>query len=349
MADPLGVASYFREMSCGRQIVEWQVFPYKGDIMTLVEKQALEKKAKDDSWLEIEPTYQAALAKGISVDSVDHVIFVIDLDYARFGVRARDHIFLAANDIRPNNICHEIGHIFGLDHASQAQLGDYGDSYCLMGGLGPAGANATEFQNSRLIVSTGRDSHGGTGPGICTPYLSKLGWIDSSINANHIYFSENGTVSGDVTGTIYANQGGLPVGSTNRIALVIDVPPPSSPSAYTNSQYWVEYRIQQGFDRVIRPALLLREEVSSHSFYLYLTATEIDKKLRLPKLNYVIRITDIDSSSQQISYSFGKGWSKSLLLDSGQLLLLLLTFANVLFMCNISCVLCVLFVNYLAE
>jgi hypothetical protein len=156
------------------------------------------------------------------------------------------------------------------------------------------------------MVPTGMNSHGGTGPGICTPYLSNLGWIDSSINANHIYLSENGTVSGDVTGNIYANQGGLSVGSTNRIALVIDVSPPSSPSAYTNSQYWVEYRIQQGFDRRIAP-VLLREVVSSHSFYLYLAAIRIDKKLRLPKLNYVIRLTNIDSSSQQISYSFEKG------------------------------------------
>ena len=65
-----------------------------------------------------------------------------------------NHIFLDANRIRPNNICHEMGHIFGLGHASQAEYNDYGDSYCLMGGLGPAGRNATEFQNSRLIVTT---------------------------------------------------------------------------------------------------------------------------------------------------------------------------------------------------
>jgi hypothetical protein len=135
-SDPLGVASYFKKMSYGRRIVEWQVFPYKGDIMTLAEKQVLEEKAKakNDAWPEVEPTYQAALAKGIPVDNVDHVIFVIELDYARFGVRSHDHIFLAANDIRPNNICHEMGHIFGLAHASQAEKGDYGDSYCLMGG-----------------------------------------------------------------------------------------------------------------------------------------------------------------------------------------------------------------------
>ncbi len=315
-SDPLGVASYFRKMSCGRQLVEWQVFPYKGDIMTLAEKQVLEKKVNTIGGkvdFEIEPTYQTALAKGIPVDSVDHVIFVIDLKDARAGVRGSNHIFLAANDIRPNNICHEMGHIFGLAHASQAEKGDYGDSYCLMGGLGPAGGNATEFQNSRLIVSTGKDSHGGTGPGICTPYLSKLGWIDSSINANHIYLSEDGTLSGDVTGTIYANQGGLPIASTKRIALIIDVPSPSSPSAYANSQYWVEYRTQQGYDRRILPALLLREVVTSHSYYLYLRAAEynidnrnINKKLRLPKLNYVIKITDIDSSSQQITYRFEK-------------------------------------------
>ena len=43
-SDPLGVASYFRKMSSGRQIVEWQVFPYKGHIMTLAEKKILEKK-----------------------------------------------------------------------------------------------------------------------------------------------------------------------------------------------------------------------------------------------------------------------------------------------------------------
>ena len=143
-------------MSCGRQIVEWQVFPYKDHIMTLAEKQVLEKKVETSGKVddEIEPTWQAALDKGIPVDSVDHVIFVIDVNYAKGGgVTGSNHIFLDANRIRPNNICHEMGHIFGLGHASQAEYNDYGDSYCLMGGLGPAGRNATEFQNSRLIVT----------------------------------------------------------------------------------------------------------------------------------------------------------------------------------------------------
>ena len=62
----------------------------------------------------------SSLDKGIPVDSVDHVIFVIDVNYAKGGgVTGSNHIFLDANRIRPNNICHEMGHIFGLGHASQ--------------------------------------------------------------------------------------------------------------------------------------------------------------------------------------------------------------------------------------
>ena len=53
-SDPLGIASYFRKMSGGRRIVEWQVFPYQGDIMTRGEKKVLEDKAgaKNDAWEE---------------------------------------------------------------------------------------------------------------------------------------------------------------------------------------------------------------------------------------------------------------------------------------------------------
>ena len=336
-SDVIGVAKYFRKMSCGRQFVEWVVFPYTQDIMTIDEKRALEKIVAKTThpWDEIEPTWRAALAKGIPVNTVDRVIFVIDEPSSRAGTthagtKTDSHTFLAANDIRPNVICHEMGHAFGLPHADQAQNDDYGDSYCVMGGRGPN--PGLEFKNPRLTVKTGLDSHDGTGPGICTPYLSKLGWIDSSVNANHIYVNETtpDLVTGDLTGTIYANQGGLPVGSTKRIALIVEPLPIPMSTIIHDSQYWIEYRIPQGFDQKIfdppdkkdyaQGALLLREVVSPHSYdvmsphtydpyhsyYFYWTPIKKDQILRLPKLNYVIKITDFDSAAQGVSYSFEK-------------------------------------------
>jgi hypothetical protein len=275
------------------------VFPHNGDIMTLDEKKVLADKG---GAIEFKATWQKFLDIGIPVDSVDHVIFVIDENGSIHGTSINGHTFLATNHIRPNNICHEMGHLFGLPHADKDGIDDYGDSYCLMGGLGPAGENAVEFENSRLTLRAGLNSHGGSGPGICTPYLSQLKWIDS-VNANHISFSESGAVSGDLTGTLNPNQGGLPVGSANRIALIIDVPA-------TSTQYWVEHRIPQGFDRQLtggpQGALMLRKVKESHSFYLDLTPAILGGKLRLPKLDYVIRITDVNSHAQEISYIFEK-------------------------------------------
>jgi hypothetical protein len=79
-------------------------------------------------------------------------------------------------------------------------------------------------------------------------------------------------------GSIYANQGGVPADSLKRIALVIHAPSASS-SPYNASEYWIEYRIPQGFDKKIFDppskkdyapgALLLREVDSSHSYYFY--------------------------------------------------------------------------------
>jgi hypothetical protein len=330
-SDPQGVASYFRKMSGGRQFVEWQVFgPI--NIMTWKEKKYLDAQEMLTGTKKVihEGFRNAAAAVGIPVTAFDQFIFVIDdNNISAAGATGKpDEIqdtLAAARDIDPTLLFHEMGHAFGLHHADGTQLNDYGDPYCVMGGqLMGVEFRPFVFENPRLTVPVGsrkgglppKDTgiHSATGTGICAPYLNQIGWLDSSTNVNYISFDGSGRALGDLEGSIYANQGGPPVGSPKQIALVIR-PPTSIP--FNGSEYWIEYRIPQGFDaKTFKPpgngygpgALLLREVVENKRSYYYSYPTLIKKGnvVRLPKLSQVIRITDFKPSTheEEVFYSF---------------------------------------------
>lgn len=83
-----------------------------------------------------------------------------------------------------------------------------------------------------------------TGPGICAPYLFELEWIDNT-NVMGIHFSVLGLPDGNLTDSIFANQGGVPVAVSRQIAITITF---FWTEVDNHSQHWIEYRIPQGFD-----------------------------------------------------------------------------------------------------
>jgi hypothetical protein len=332
-SDPMGIARYFRKMSGGRQLIEWQVFIPGTSIMPYSKKLDLEAqvKEKDDTGIEFDATREAASQIGIPVESFNTWIWIIDDDnVAVAGTTAKrprpGDIFVAAQHLRPNLFCHELAHSFGIHrHASRYIRGDYGDSFCILG-------DGRTFENPRFIShdwfvpfpnppNIPPEFHSNSGPGICVSDLYALRWLDSATNLNWIHFFPEGLPSGSVTGSIFANQGGPPVGSPRQIGIVITF---EWTNVYNNSEYWIEYRIPQGFDRglstvspqgfdrgLVAPPegiILLRELSSGNSFIInWIPAKKWEKDktdgvLRLPKIDYIIKITDVDVSNQKVSY-----------------------------------------------
>lgn len=82
------------------------------------------------------------------------------------------------------------------------------------------------------------------------------------------------------------------------------------PDTWSISLYVLNTGLNTEFHKVLISNLVPHsyclEVVSSHSYYLYMAPAVIGEKLRLPKLNYSVKITNIDSSSEQISYAFEK-------------------------------------------
>jgi hypothetical protein len=318
-SDPMGIASYFKKMSGGRQFIEWQMFVPNIPIMTYSQKVDLAKQVKEKgTWVEFDGTRQAALKIGIPLESFHTWIWIIDdNNISEAGVTANSpntDSNIAAKDINPNLLCHEMTHGLGLyKHASSYEGGGYGDSFCLMG-------DGLKFVNSRLTVPDNEwfvsipgnsRPRGNSGPGICTPYLYGLGWLDRVTNVNSIHFftTVGGYIpSGSLSGDLFANQGAPPVGSSRQIAIVITFGPLSS-----FGDYWIEYRVPQGFDSGFisksppEGILLVREVFAGQSFIIDQIPVKMDAILRLPKIDYLvdylIRITDVDLPNQKISYT----------------------------------------------
>jgi hypothetical protein len=216
-------------------------------------------------------------------------------------------VFVGALDLDPNLICHEMGHTLGLGHASALVPGDYGDIYCLMG------AGRT-FQNPRIAPSNwlvAGDTnanpislHTRSGPGICAPYLYKLGWLQ------HIYwisFFRNPETDelflggGSLEGSIFANQGAPPVGSSRYIAILITSE--ARQFGGTPPNYWIEYRIPVGFDAGFTNGIVILREVGVNDQSMLKTTIPaiINGVISLPNIGYNLRVTEVDVPNQKIS------------------------------------------------
>lgn len=325
-SDKMGIARYFRKMSGGRQFVEWEIFIPNTTVMPISQKVGLKSQVdeKKDTWIEIGFTREAAARNiGIPLDKYPSWIWIIDDAFSTGGTTARPphpgDIFVGALDLSPNRFCHEMTHSLGLfKHASTYPLpaGDYGDNRCVMG-------DGIKFENvgnkpTNWLITGDTDgelrSHSQSGPGICAPYLNKLGWLDLT-NYISIEFSQdplgNDLILGPLEGSIFANQGTPPVGSDRKIAINI-----SRPSGFRRPlglEYWIEYRIPEGFDRgfgSVPPregTLLLRKidpppPFDGRSFLMNSTPALLDEEILLPDLDHRLRVTGVDIGSQRIDF-----------------------------------------------
>lgn len=236
--EPEGVAAFFRTMSGGRLLVEWQVFgPLP--LMTFQQKQQSAKAGTEDA-----DYTRLAKAQGVPLDQFDHVMWMPDDGVSTAGTAAgQNNRFVGAQDVAPQLACHEMTHTFGVcSHADRYTLDDYADPFCMMGRPGVA-----RTWESPTLAWPGRFQHGMVGPGLIAPYLFVAGWLDYGRNVTHFQVAD----LADAVGLSYplsCNAGAPPIGDGRRIAITVGELPRRP---MDNAQIWVEYRRPEGFDRGI--------------------------------------------------------------------------------------------------
>ena len=240
--EPEGVAAFFRAMSGGRQLVEWQVFgPLP--LATIQEKQQFAAAGTEDT------VYTArAKARGVPLDQFQHVIWMPDEGVSQAGTDAgANNRFVGALDVSAQLICHEMTHQFGVcSHADRYTLDDYADPFCIMG----SGSTARSWQ-SPTLTWPGRFPHGTVGPGVSAPYLFEAGWLPYHHNVTELGVADLPEAVG-LAYPLSCNAGAPPPGDERKIALTIGTVPTAPGAA---AQVWVEYRRPEGFDRGIAAPL----------------------------------------------------------------------------------------------
>jgi len=169
----------------------------------------------------------AATATGVNLAGYDFRLYINPpeadkLCPVRGWSDARRAVFWVNNDVcdSPHYIAHEVGHIFGENHASTGSDA-YGDASSIMGG------NADFPQNFDLI---------NTSPHFNAPGLITVGWLP----ANRV---QTVTQSGSYKVAFLA------VASTEFQALKIG-------NAQAPGDFYFSYRRAVGFDSTLRPAYL---------------------------------------------------------------------------------------------
>jgi hypothetical protein len=231
-ADVAGVASFIRQMSGGRQYVEWQVFgPVQ--LMTIAQKQKLDSLGFGQL---IPGLRAAAKSQGIPVDTFDRVIWVFDDGVSNSATSPNDTL-IGAQTFVPSFLEHELVHTFGVcSHADANTQDDYGNPYCIMGN------NYTAYGININIGSGGASAFVETGPGLTAPYLYTANWLDPK----NIFSLPDPPTATNVQ--LSPNRGAPSAGSTEMTAATVGNLP-KSPGDPT--QTWFEFRIPTDFDRAI--------------------------------------------------------------------------------------------------
>jgi hypothetical protein len=299
--DRWGVATFFREMSGGRQYVEWQVFDTP--LLSTAQKAQADQGGPSGAVA----AYRAAVqAQGQILSDYDRYIWVIDDGTANGGTSPSDTL-LTAQDGTVQLFCHEMTHTFGLcPHADQTTYDDYNDPFCIMG-RGPV---ARSFRNRRLDVQRAQFAFGVSGPSICAPYLYAIGWLNYTDHVVGIPPSALAQNTGAALTTLFANHGAPPEAG-RRIALALgDIPRQVGDPA----QYWIEYRHTSRFDQQINApvitgvpdmpteGVMVLHEVSFitqrcsglHSYVRGWVGAQSGQRLPIPVLGVAVRVVDVD-------------------------------------------------------
>lgn len=236
--EPEGVAAFFRRMSGGRLLVEWQVFgPLT--LATFAEKKQFALAGTEDA------VYTArALAQGVPLDRFQHVVWIPDEGVSRGGTGAGTaNRFAGALDISPQLVCHELTHQFGVcSHADRTTLDDYADPFCIMGQW-----KIARSWESPTLTWPGVFPHGTVGPGVQAAYLFEAGWLAYSHNVIQLGVGDLPDAVG-LSFPLACNDGAPLPGDERKIAITVGGVPfhPDDPV-----QVWVEYRRPEGFDRAL--------------------------------------------------------------------------------------------------
>lgn len=299
--DRWGIATFFREMSCGRQYIEWKVFDQP--LLSTAQKAQADVGGPSGA---VAAYRDAAQAAGQSLTDYDRFIWVIDDGSAGAGTSPSD-ILLTALDGTVQLFSHEITHTLGLcPHADQTTFDDYNDPFCIMG-KGPV---ARSFRNRRLDVDGASFAFGVSGPGICAPYLFVMGWLDYPEQVVEIPQSDLAQNIGAPI-TIFANHG-LPTVDHPIVLTLGRIPGKVGDAA----QYWIEYRHTSRFDQQIHApvvtgvpdmpneGVVVLHEVSFlaerctglHSYVRGWTGAQSGQQLQVPALGVAVRVVAVDAA-----------------------------------------------------
>ncbi|MBM0106553.1 hypothetical protein JM946_17630 [Steroidobacter sp. S1-65] len=231
---------FFTEQSGGRKIIEYRVFDWFTLPMTGAE------------WMNagfgVGPIVRPMVEAGLDVDLSHYTHFALVIDRADAGSAAvspshPQYVHVAAQDLDPALLAHEIGHFLGANHANldtPSGPSEYDDQFCIMGREGAkysfthAPLNLTDAAGN---VSTELSD---SGPGMVAPTLLGCGWLDP---ASH---------GVDVSAPLQSQQGRAEF----RIEALRGAPPSDRPkrvfafaSGVTNQFLTVEARWRDEYDR----------------------------------------------------------------------------------------------------
>jgi hypothetical protein len=304
-----GVATFFREMSGGRQYVEWQVIDKP--LLSSAQKAAADNTPGQPGAGTVAAFRQAAQNQGQNISDYDLYVWVIDDGTANRGQTPSDSL-ITARDGDVQLFCHEMTHGFRLcPHADRTTYDDYSDPFCIMG----KGPIARSFENEQVeYQGWPYDTLGTTGPGLCAPYLAELGWLDY---AQQVVSFPASALPPETLVTIFANHGAPPE-PTVQIALVLG----DRPTKTTDPpQYWIEYRQPSRLDRDIispvttktpdlpRAGVVILHEVSylqarcigRHSYVRDWKPARVDQAMRIPAIRTVVKVLDVHANGSWIA------------------------------------------------
>ncbi|PWU06453.1 MAG: hypothetical protein C5B51_12240 [Terriglobia bacterium] len=189
----------------------------------------------------------AARGANVPVDSFDGVVVYMSTATDLWGGGGE---VVCDADANLTQILQEVGHALGLaTHSRAVSSGpgvDYMDPFCIMSGM--------TFGNVPTGDVTFQGAFGTSGPGLCAPYIAKMGWLDSHRIAS-----------------VAAPDGRTPRPTAVRLSALGDQNPANPQAAVFDlppGRYFVEYRAG-GWDRGLRQNAIVVHQYRADQYAYY--------------------------------------------------------------------------------